>query len=287
MNERAKNHHGQAKSAAFIRHFIEQEGHSPSPYEEIKIKDKMTEQMVQDPYSLRCSPQILGPLLETLELVEGWLEKELNSTSDNPLIDEEGEMATGGNFYGGYLGHGMDYLKIGLGHLADHMDRQLSLLISSRTNRGLPDNLVSLTHLKENERHGHHGLKGLHQCVSALTSEIMALTIPNGIFSRSSESHNQDKISLGMSAASQCADLMDKLYSLFSCYLISLAQALDLRSIDLKGNVSLKLYRIIRNEISFLKKDAPLDESIQKLKEELQEMAIRGENFFEEFSPKV
>ena len=130
VNERAKNHHGQAKSAALIRHFIKQEGHSPRPYEEIKVKDKMTEQMVQDPYSLRCSPQILGPLLETLELVEGWLEKELNSTSDNPLIDEEGEMATGGNFYGGYLGHGMDYLKIGLGHLADHMDRQLSLHIA-------------------------------------------------------------------------------------------------------------------------------------------------------------
>ena len=162
--------------------------------EQINIENELTQQMVQDPYSLRCSPQILGPIIETLDLIENWLENEINSVSDNPLIDDEGNLATGGNFYGGHLAHGMDYLKICLGNLADHLDRQLTLLVNSKTNRGLPDNLVFTNGLNKEEKHLHHGLKGLHQCVSALTSEIMALSIPNGIFSRSSESHNQDKI---------------------------------------------------------------------------------------------
>ena len=280
VNQKAKLQEGQFESAKMINSLLIEESYTAVPFEDIRIKDHIIDYMIQDPYSLRCSPQILGPILETFSLVEKWLEKEVNSVSDNPLIDEEGQLATGGNFYGGHLSHGMDYLKISLGHLADHMDRQLSLLINGKTNRGLPDNLVYKKELGENERHTHHGLKGLHQCVSALTSEIMALTIPNGIFSRSSESHNQDKISLGMSAASQCSDLIDKLFSLTSCYLICLTQGLDLRGINLKGKTSTKLYQTVRNIVPFVKRDTPLDHNIMALKKELIHLAIQSDDFF-------
>ncbi len=280
VNQKAKLQEGQFESAKMINSLLEEESYSSTPYKNIKVKNHLMDQLVQDPYSLRCSPQILGPILETFDLVENWLEKEVNSVSDNPLIDEEGQMATGGNFYGGHLSHGMDYLKISLGHLADHMDRQLSLLINGKTNRGLPDNLVYKKELRESERHSHHGLKGLHQCVSALTSEIMAMTIPNGIFSRSSESHNQDKVSLGMSAASQCSDLIDKLFSLTSCYLICLTQALDLRGINLKGKTSNKLYNGVRKVVPLIKRDSPLDSHILELKKELLHLAIRSDDFF-------
>ena len=280
VNQKAKLQEGQFESAKIVKSLLEEESYSSTPYRDIGVKDHIVDQMIQDPYSLRCSPQILGPILETFDLVEKWLEKEVNSVSDNPLIDEEGQMATGGNFYGGHLSHGMDYLKISLGHLADHMDRQLSLLINGKTNRGLPDNLVYKSELREGERHSHHGLKGLHQCVSALTSEIMAMTIPNGIFSRSSESHNQDKISLGMSAASQCSDLIDKLFSLTSCYLICLTQGLDLRGISLKGKTSTKLYNLVRKVAPFVKRDTPLDSNIIDLKKELIHLAIQSDDFF-------
>ena len=110
----------------------------------------------------------------------------------------------------------------------------------------------------------------------------MALSIPNGIFSRSSESHNQDKISLGMSAANQCSDLTQKLLSIFSCYLICLAQAIDLRGITLKGNTSSQLYKIIRNEVPFIRKDIQLDHMVSELKNKLMELAINGNVLFED-----
>jgi histidine ammonia-lyase len=93
-----------------------------------------------------------------------------------------GELAHGGNFYGGYMSQGMDYLKISLAHLADLADRQTAYIIDDKSNRGLPANLAAWNHLPEEERHLHHGLKGLHQAVSALTSEVMARSTPGGIF---------------------------------------------------------------------------------------------------------
>ena len=204
---------------------MEEEDYAPKVDETKDVDDGR----IQDRYSLRCAPQILGPVVDTFRLVGQWLECEINSTSDNPLVDTEGAFAMGGNFYGGYLSQGMDYLKISLGHVADFADRQLMMLIDEKSNRGLPPNLANWPGLPEEERYLHHGLKGLHQSVGAITSEIMARTMPNGVFSRSSESHNQDKVSLGMSAATACSDILESLFTVQALYLICLAQALDLR----------------------------------------------------------
>lgn len=275
VNEVAKSHKGQAKAAKTIRNFLELEAHDQLDYHKIEKNDKSeTKQMVQDHYSLRCSPQILGPIFDTLTSVKTWIEDELNSVSDNPLIETDGGLATGGNFYGGYLGHSMDYLKICLGNLADHMDRQLTLLICDRTNRGLPPNLANWNG-DHKQNHLKHGLKGLHQCVNAITSEIMAKTIPNTIFSRSSEGHNQDKVSLGMSAASQCDEILDSLFNIFGCYLICLAQAIDLRKIELQGQTSQELYSLIRKHVNFVEEDIRLDQAINSIVNELKEISLK------------
>ncbi len=119
VNSKAKRQGGQGEIAKQIRTLLIEEGYSPTPLDSISIKKQITQSFIQDRYSLRCTPQVLGPVLETCELIERWLEEELNSVSDNPLIDEDGTLAMGGNFYGGYLSQGMDYLKISLGHVAD------------------------------------------------------------------------------------------------------------------------------------------------------------------------
>lgn len=257
VNERAKHHPGQTASAFAIRKILADEGYRAG-----------NEGPVQDRYSLRCAPQVLGPIRETLDQAERWLETEINGASDNPLVGDDGELAAGGNFYGGYLAHSMDYLKIGLGHIADLLDRQLTLLIDEKTNRGLPPNLANWDGLDPEERHLHHGLKGLHQAVNALTSELMALTVPNGVFSRSSESHNQDKVSLGMSAATQCGKQIDLLYPIFSMYLTCLAQALDLRRQSLSG-ASRALYETVRSSVPFVARDMPLDRALDALGRQL------------------
>jgi phenylalanine ammonia-lyase len=269
VNEVANTHSGQSRVARRIRALLADENYTAKSLAELAIKNSQTEGFVQDRYSVRCVPQILGPVLETIEMVEAWLETEMNGTSDNPLIAEDGSLAMGGNFYGGYLSHGMDYLKISLAHVADLIDRQLTLLIDDKSNRGLPANLADWHSIPENERFLHHGLKALHQSVNAMTSETMARAMPGGIFSRSSESHNQDKVSLGMSAAVQCSEMIDPLFRIQTMALVCLAQAIDLRERKLVGSASRELYAQIRATIPFVKRDRSLGHEIEELSRRL------------------
>lgn len=269
VNEQAKSFSGQAFAAEKIRGILEAEDYQSVSYQQIAKQGEYTTHLVQDPYSLRCSPQVIGPVYDTLTMMEQWLETEINGVSDNPLFDQEENIANGGNFYGGYLAHSMDYLKICTANLADLMDRQLTLLISEKTNRGLTPNLANWSNLNAEERHLYHGLKAVHQNVSAITSDIMAKAMPNSIFSRSSESHNQDKVSLGMTAAVQCSEQLEVMVSVMACYLTCLAQAMDLRKIELKGEVSRHYYSLIRKNIKFVEKDQRLDQSVARLRESL------------------
>ncbi len=265
VNAVANTHSGQRRIAEKICALLGEESYESPPVSDLKVTDGVIDGLVQDRYSVRCVPQILGPVLETIEQVESWLSTELNGTSDNPLVGEDGSLAMGGNFYGGYLSHGMDYLKISLAHVADLMDRQLTLLIDEKSNRGLPPNLADWTSIPESERFLHHGLKALHQAVNALTSETMARAIPGGIFSRSSESHNQDKVSLGMSAAVQCQGLIEPLFTIQAMALTCLTQALDLRGRELRGQSSRALYGKIRAIVPFVKRDQALANPIRDL----------------------
>jgi histidine ammonia-lyase len=280
VNTQSKKFLGQGKVANNISILLEQEFYKSVTYENIVSKDGKTSGFIQDPYSLRCAPQVIGPIVETLDNIKNWIEIEMNGVSDNPLFDQENNFANGGNFYGGYLAHSMDYLKICMGNLADLMDRQLTMLISDKTNRGLTANLVNLEGVPPERHHLYHGLKGVHQSVSAITSEIMAKCMPNSIFSRSSESHNQDKVSLGMSAATQCSDQLDSMFTIFSCYLTCLAQAIDLRKIKLKGDASLYCYQLIREHVDFINKDVRLDHSINKLRASLIERSQKERTFY-------
>jgi len=270
VNQHAKNHDGQTVAAATISKILAEENYTPVSGLNIKIKESLTDGVIQDRYSLRCSPQILGPIIDTAEVFSTWLEQEINSVSDNPLIDPNtGDIAMGGNFYGGYLSQGMDYLKISIANMADHIDRQLTTLFDEQANRKLPPNLANWKELPEDQRHLHHGLKALHQATNAITSEIMAMATPNSIFSRSSESHNQDKVSLGMSAAVSCGLMIEKLFTIQTLNIVCLAQALDLKEIQLKGESSQKLYNMIRNHIPFVTHDQELGSKLKPLTQSL------------------
>lgn len=266
VNAKAKRSPGQNLVAEKVRALLREENYSSKPLSELRIGRDRSEEWLQDRYSLRCVPQILGPVAETLDLLERWLSDEINSASDNPVIDGD-SIANGGNFYGGYLSQGMDYLKISLAHMADLIDRQVAYVIDEKSNRGLPANLADWENLPAEERNLHHGLKGLHQSTSALTSEIMNKATPGGIFSRSSESHNQDKVSLGMSTAVQCSEMLEQMYTVFTLQSVILAQALDLRGVELKGS-SLLAYSRIRETVPFVSRDQALGDRIQNLRAE-------------------
>ena len=97
---------------------------------------------LQDRYSIRCAPHVIGVLEDMAPVFEATLETEINSANDNPLIDPEtGDILHGGHFYGGHVAFVMDSMKNLIANIADLMDRQMALLVDTRFNNGLPSNL--------------------------------------------------------------------------------------------------------------------------------------------------
>jgi histidine ammonia-lyase len=182
---------------------------------------------VQDRYSIRCAPQIVGVLLDALRMSREWIEIELTGANDNPLIDPStGEALHGGNFYGGHMCFAMDGLKTAVANVADMLDRQLLLLCAPETSGGLPENLVARS---GHDRVIHHGFKAMQITASALTAEAQKLTMPASAFSRSTEAHNQDKVSMGSIAARDCLRIIELTETVSAIVLLAAAQAVDLR----------------------------------------------------------
>jgi len=185
------------------------------------------EQRLQDRYSLRCAPHVIGVLEDALPFFRTLIDNELNSANDNPIIDAEGERVLhGGHFYGGHIAFAMDGLKNAVANVADLLDRQMALLVDTRYNHGLPSNLSGATGPRAAIN---HGLKALQISVSAWTAEALKQTMPASVFSRSTECHNQDKVSMGTIAARDCLRVLDLTEQVLAAMLITARQGLALR----------------------------------------------------------
>jgi len=186
-----------------------------------------TVETLQDPYSVRCSPQILGVLHDALTWVRAWVEQEANSSNDNPIFDPAtGKPLMGGNFYGGYIAFAMDGLKTAIASVGDMADRQVALLVDPHQNRGLPADLVRENgdpHLLR------HGFKAMSISTSALTAEALKGTMPAGSFSRPTESNNQDKVSMGTIAARDAERNCTLVERIVAIHLLAGAQACEIR----------------------------------------------------------
>ncbi|MFP4474628.1 MAG: histidine ammonia-lyase [Desulfatibacillaceae bacterium] len=214
----AKPHVGQARVAAALRGLLE----TGQP-----VPEAMDPTCFQDPYSLRCAPQILGILADGLDWIESWLSTEINSANDNPITDQaSGTMLMGGNFYGGHVAFAMDGLKAALANVCDMSDRQCALLVDPRFSRGLNENLALG---RGDGTQYHHGFKGLQITASALAAEAQKLSMPASVFSRSTESHNQDKVSMGTIAARDAERACTLAERTVAVHLVTAARGCQLR----------------------------------------------------------
>jgi histidine ammonia-lyase len=259
----AKPHPGPQKVAAWLRADLEA-GEPP------RNPDRL-----QDRYSLRCAPHVIGVLSETLDWSRTLIENELNSANDNPIIDGEGEhVLHGGHFYGGHIAMAMDSLKNSVANTADLLDRQLAMLVDTKFNHGLPSNLSGA----EGERKAiSHGFKAVQIGVSAWTAEALKLTMPASIFSRSTECHNQDKVSMGTIAARDCLRVLQLTEQVASACLIAAVQGLELRiragEIDaakLSDSISDTLDSV-RSVSRFVAEDRPLEQELRAMVDALQQ----------------
>ena len=276
-----KNHEGQIESAAYITEVIKDSGRVRK-YEDL-LNDlgtldegnfRKTGIKIQDRYSLRCSPQINGVMRDTLLIAKKWIENELNSSNDNPLIDPDEEIIyNSGNFYGGHICAACDYLRTSLANISDLSDKQAELIIDGKFNN-LTENLIPVIPEDSEEKGLYHGFKAAQISISALCSEINYLSSPVSIHSRPTESHNQDKVSLGTISARKLRESIDLLYFQYSIHLLAIAQAMDIIGIDVFGSKAKKIYSELRKISPFVKEDRPLDEEVTKVKEFLLNTAL-------------
>jgi histidine ammonia-lyase len=215
---------------------------------------------LQDRYSLRCAPHVVGVLVEAISAAERALEIEINSVDDNPLVDpDQGEILHGGSFYGGQICFVMDGLKATVASVADLLDRQLALLCVPETSDGLPANLVASGDVS------HHGFKAMQISASALTAEALKLTMPASAFSRSTESHNQDKVSMGTIAARDCRRVLELTETVAVIALLAACQALDLRDGGSQLRRPLALREAVRKVAATVAEDRRQDLDIEQV----------------------
>ncbi len=252
-----KPHAGQQRIAARLREDL----HAGEP--------PRNANRLQDRYSLRCAPHVIGVLEDSLPWLRQFIENELNSVNDNPIIDAEGKhVLHGGHFYGGHIAAAMDSLKTVVANIADLLDRQMAQMMDVKFNHGLPANLSGATGQRAAIN---HGLKAVQIGASAWTAEALKLTMPASVFSRSTECHNQDKVSMGTIAARDCLRILQLTEQVTASALISVCQGVELRiekgdlSWDGIGGELRKTLESVRRTSTKLTEDRALEHELRAL----------------------
>jgi histidine ammonia-lyase len=235
----ARPHAGQIKTAAIVRHLLQgstrttHEARAVQFPEESRRTDIPYTARIQDVYSLRCAPQVYGPVFDALDYIDTILDKEVNSATDNPLIfgkDGGGfEIISGGNFHGQYLAQAMDLLAMAVADLGSIVERRVARLIDPTLSWGLPRNLMS-------------GLRGVNtgypvvQCsLSSLVMENRTLSMPGSVDSIPSKANSEDHISNSTWCARKAHTVVQNTQYIVGVEMLLAAQALTMTEHLLPG----------------------------------------------------
>lgn len=217
---------------------------------------------VQEVYSLRCIPQVIGPIFDTLEQVKNRVEIEINSVTDNPIVDfENGEFLHGGNFHGDYIASAADQLKVGLVKLSILLERQINFFLNEKVNKSFPPFL----NLKKPGLT--LSLQGLQFVATSTTAQNQSLAFPHSVHSISTNSDNQDVVSMGTDASLFTSKVLENTYTVLTIELVALAQAVDCHEEKEKlSEGSRKLYDFVRSTFKEVVDDRPITTELEKLK---------------------
>ena len=260
-----KGHYGQIEIAKKMRNISESSTLLKDRAEELYRKDSHTEKIfkhkVQPYYSLRCVPQILGPIYETIENVKKIVFEELYSVDDNPIVDCKTECVYhGGNFHGDYISFEMDKLKIAITKLTMLAERQLNYLFHDRINGILPP-FVNLGKLGLN-----YGLQAAQFTATSTTAECQMLSNPMYVHSISCNNDNQDIVSMGTNSATITQKVIENSFQVIAILMMGLVQAVDALEVEDKLSTETKeLYSDIRNIVPTFSDDTTKYEEIANI----------------------
>jgi histidine ammonia-lyase len=240
-------HPGQVASAANLRYLLAdspiRESHRESPH------------LVQDAYSLRCTPQVHGASRDTAAYVAGVLAIEANAVSDNPIVLDDGEVRSGGNFHGMPVAVALDALALSLVSLASISDRRLYRLLDATRSNGLPPFLVPESGLNS-------GFMLVQYTAASLVSECKTLAHPASVDSIPSSAGQEDHVSMGMTAARHARAIVDNAEIVVALEALGAAQALDLREPLQAGPATRAVHDAIRARVPFVEHDRELGPDI-------------------------
>ncbi len=253
----ARPHPGQIAVAAELRHLLRDSG--------LQRAHHGTPHKVQDPYSLRCVPQVHGAVRDALDYLRAVLDIELNSATDNPLVFPDGGVAdeatvatgggrviSGGNFHGEPLALALDFAKLALTELGSISERRTALLVDPRLNGGLPPFLAAASGLDS-------GMMIVQYTAAALASENKVLAHPASADTIPTSANQEDHVSMGSIAARHARTVLGHVEQILAIELVVAAQALDLRLHSLPGTQPgagvAEAHALVRSRVAHLDHD--------------------------------
>jgi histidine ammonia-lyase len=260
----AARHRGQQEIAAQLRALIQGS----------QLVDKA--RRVQDAYSLRCAPQVLGAALEALDYASARLQEEINAATDNPLIFVEGAQGvalSGGNFHGEMVAMAAAFLAIAVAELGSISERRTFRLLDGKLNDGLPMMLV--------ERGGlNSGLMMAQVTAAALVSENKTLAHPDVLDSIPTSANQEDHVPMAANAARHLREIVWNTEYILAIEIMSAAQAIDLRlrnegrGVEMLGAGTRAIFTRLREHVPFLAEDRILDRDLNQIVELVRTRAL-------------
>lgn len=238
-----------------------------------QIRNSHTDcEKVQDPYSLRCQPQVMGACLDQMRYVASVLQRESNAVSDNPLVfSDAGDVLSGGNFHAEPVALVADALAVAIAEIGALSERRMSLLIDTHLS-GLPPFLV--------EQGGvNSGFMIAQVTTAALASENKSLAHPASVDSLPTSANQEDHVSMATFAARRLGSMVENTASIVAIELLAAAQGIDFRKPLTTSAPLAKAHSLIRDRVSFYEKDRLFAPDIQHIKDLVLSGDFRGESF--------
>jgi len=231
-------------------------------------KSALGHDRVQDPYSLRCAPQVHGAVWEDVQACESILQREINASTDNPLVfADTGAILHGGNFHGIYPARVADRLASALTTLGSISERRINLMMDKEKS-GLPYFLI-------NDGGLHSGLMMLQTIAAALVSECKALSFPASVDSIPTNCNQEDHVSMGPIAGWKALKIVDNVYHILAIELICAAQAIDLLQPKELSERLRAVHGLLRSKVAFLERDRMLADDVRAV-----EALLRSDRLF-------
>ncbi len=224
----------------------------------IRASHREGDERVQDPYSLRCQPQVMGPCLELLEQAGATLEREANGVSDNPLVfADDGLLIAGGSFLGQAVAFAADQIALALAEIGSLSERRIALLTDPQLS-GLPAFLTPAPGLNS-------GFMLAHISAAALASENQHHAHPASIDSRPTSANQEDHASMATFAARRLLEMAENAAAIVAIELLAAAQGIELRRPLRTSAVLQGVVAQIRQHSAFVAQDRPLQRDIAAL----------------------